>query len=150
MPTFTYKSYNFIDKDPTIDYVRTVVEQSGLSYDQIETQSGVTAATLRKWFYGSTKKPQSATIQAVLRVCGHKLAIVPINYVEEIVPTPYHAPPGRDIMGRLAAKNKDPSWSSIYGRPTRTAPPEPETFRGKGKIVSRSIQVLPPIETGKK
>lgn len=154
MPGFTYKSYNFVQKDPIIDYIRTIVEECGLTYDRIEQESGVTGATLRAWFYGNTRKPQAATINAVLRCLGYKLAITKIGYPEEIRPTPYHAPPAHDptprnIMGRLAAKNKDEKWASIYGRPTRTAAPEPETFKGQGKVVSRSFPILPPIDPKK-
>ena len=40
----TYKSYSFTDKDPIIDTVRTVIEDSGASYRWIE---------LQQWRYGS-------------------------------------------------------------------------------------------------
>ena len=74
---FTYKSYNFVDKDPIIDEIRTVVRDSGATYKRIEEQSGVCAVTLRNWFDGKTRKPQAATINAVLRSLGYKLGIVP-------------------------------------------------------------------------
>lgn len=77
MPGFTYKSYSFVDKDPIIDEIRTIVGASGASYKWIEDESGVTATTLYAWFLGKTKKPQAATINAVLRALGYKLAPVP-------------------------------------------------------------------------
>jgi hypothetical protein len=40
MKGFTYKSYSFVDKDPIIDEVRTIVQASGVSYRQIEEESG--------------------------------------------------------------------------------------------------------------
>jgi|HubBroStandDraft_6_1064221.scaffolds.fasta_scaffold00221_21 transcriptional regulator with XRE-family HTH domain len=154
MPGFTYKSYSFIDKDPIIDYIRTIVEESGITYKEIEARSGVTAWTLRNWFSGKTKKPQAATINAVLRCIGYKLAPVPLNYPEEIRPTPYHTTPAkeqtpRNIMHRLEAKNKDPSWASIYGRPSSTKPISPDPVNVKGKIVPRIVQSIPPIGTKK-
>lgn len=70
-----YKSYNFRDKDPVIDVVRTVVEDAGKSYAKVERDSGVTTQTLRNWFYGRTKRPQFATVAAVVRACGKQITI---------------------------------------------------------------------------
>ena len=86
MPGFTYKSYNFVDKDPVIDEIRTVYQESGVNYKWIEANSGVTANTLSNWFSGKTKRPQSATIEAVLRVLGYKRAIVPFGERIKIYP----------------------------------------------------------------
>jgi lambda repressor-like predicted transcriptional regulator len=91
MAGFTYKSYSFVDKDPIIDEIRTIVQQHGASYKDIHEQSGVAAATLSSWFTGPTKKPQSATINAVLRSMGWKLAPVPISTKAFVEPTA--APP---------------------------------------------------------
>jgi hypothetical protein len=83
---FTYKSYSFVDKDPIIDEVRTVVGQT--TYKQIEEDSGVTSSTLRAWFSGTTRRPQAATINAVLRCLGYKLAPVPFESATIVQPTP--------------------------------------------------------------
>lgn len=77
MAGFTYKSYSFIDKDPIIDEVRTMVNDSGANYKWIEDHSGVTSSTLHAWFNGKTKKPQAATLNAVARALGYKLGFVP-------------------------------------------------------------------------
>jgi len=77
MPGFTYKSYSFVDKDPIIDEIRTLYNEAGVNYKWIERESGVTATTLSNWFSGSTKRPQAATINAVLRALGYKLGVVP-------------------------------------------------------------------------
>jgi transcriptional regulator with XRE-family HTH domain len=77
MKGFTYKSYSFTDKDPIIDEIRTVVQDSGVSYRQIEEESGVTSWTLRSWFDGKTRRPQAATLNAVARALGYKLGFVP-------------------------------------------------------------------------
>jgi hypothetical protein len=76
MAGFTYKSYNFVDKDPIIDEIRTVYQESGVNYQWIHDNAGVTPQTLANWFSGRTKKPQAATINAVLRAMGYKLGIV--------------------------------------------------------------------------
>jgi hypothetical protein len=73
---FTYKSYNFVDKDPMIDEIRTVVEKSGASYKWVNQESGVSTNTISKWFDGSTRRPQAATMNAVLRSLGYKLGVV--------------------------------------------------------------------------
>jgi hypothetical protein len=75
-PGFTYKSYNFVDKDPIIDEIRTVYEDSGANYKWVHDNSNVATATLSNWFNGKTKRPQAATINAVLRSLGYKLGVV--------------------------------------------------------------------------
>jgi len=70
-----YPTYMFREKDPIVDIVRTVVQDSGKTYAEIERDSGVSATTLWAWFAGATKRPQFATIMAVLRACGHDLKI---------------------------------------------------------------------------
>jgi transcriptional regulator with XRE-family HTH domain len=85
---FTYKSYNFQDKDPIIDEVRTIVQMSGATYKKIEADSGVTSATLRAWFQGKTRKPQAATLNAVARALGFKLGFVPYEAASAVQPTP--------------------------------------------------------------
>lgn len=75
--SFTYKSYNFTDKDPIIDEIRTIYQDSGVNYAWVHKQSGVSTTTLTNWFTGDTKRPQAATINAVLRPLGYKLGVVP-------------------------------------------------------------------------
>jgi transcriptional regulator with XRE-family HTH domain len=90
---FTYKSYSFTDKDPIIDEIRTVVQGSGATYKKIQEDSGVTAATLRAWFDGETRKPQAATLNAVARALGYKLGFVPYEAASaaETPPATTHA-----------------------------------------------------------
>ena len=42
-----YLSYNFRNKDPIIDKLRTLVKDSGHTYKEIHEESGVTEGTLR-------------------------------------------------------------------------------------------------------
>ena len=76
---FTYKSYSFVDKDPIIDEVRTVFQDAGVTRQWIENESGVTANTLHAWFEGKTRRPQAASINAVLRALGKKLGVVDLE-----------------------------------------------------------------------
>ncbi len=71
-----YLSYNFHDKDPIIDKLRTVVKDSGDTYKEIHELSGVTIGTLRNWFSGPTRRPQFATLNAVARALGYELDFV--------------------------------------------------------------------------
>jgi transcriptional regulator with XRE-family HTH domain len=87
MAGFTYKSYNFTDKDPMIDQVRTIIQDSHMTYKAISEASSVTTTTISNWLDGKTKKPQAATFNAVLRACGYKLSIRPIAEAELIGPT---------------------------------------------------------------
>jgi DNA-binding phage protein len=72
----SYKSYVFRDKDPVIDRVRTAVEDSGQKYKSVSAGSGVSTTTLYSWFRGKTRRPQYATVMAVLRAVGKDLVIV--------------------------------------------------------------------------
>jgi hypothetical protein len=87
MANFTYKSYSFIDKDPIIDEIRTKIQDSGATYKWISEGSGVNVATISNWLDGKTRKPQAATINAVLRSIGYKLEIVRFGEQVKIVPT---------------------------------------------------------------
>jgi transcriptional regulator with XRE-family HTH domain len=92
-PGFTYKSYSFIDKDPIIDYIRTIIQESDKSLTFIAYESGVNQNTISNWLYGETKRPQAATLNAVLRVLSKKLDISDINAPMIIIPTHYTPTP---------------------------------------------------------
>jgi|SRR5262245_1003808 len=66
------KSYSFKEKDPVIDKMRGPIKQSELSYAEISAKSGVSASTIYNWFEGKTRRPQYATVVAVMRVLGYK------------------------------------------------------------------------------
>jgi hypothetical protein len=71
-----YKSYVFKDKDPVIDELRTLAEDyfgqkiTGKNLKQIETAGGPSNSTMRSWFFGKTKRPASATVEAAGRSIG--------------------------------------------------------------------------------
>ena len=65
-----YKAYNFIDKDPIIDIIRTIKRDAHVSDAQIANMGGPTAGTLRNWFGGKTRRPQFATVAAAASAMG--------------------------------------------------------------------------------
>jgi len=69
-----YRSYSFKDRDPVIDELRTIIKDEGAKYSQVHEMSGVSITTLNNWFgpKGKTKRPQSATTEAVGRSLGYK------------------------------------------------------------------------------
>jgi transcriptional regulator with XRE-family HTH domain len=72
----TYKTYSFVDKDPAIDELRTLVQDSELSYDDISEACGVASSTLWNWFNGDTRRPQNASLEAVGRALGYRREFV--------------------------------------------------------------------------
>lgn len=74
-----YRTYNFRDKDPIIDRVRTAVQDSKKSYSDLRDDCGISTSTLSNWFGGKTRRPQFCTVMAVLRACGKDLTETPYS-----------------------------------------------------------------------
>lgn len=66
-----YRTYRWIDKDPIIDAVRTVVDSEKLKTSAVHNISGVSTTTLDNWFGGATRKPQNSTVCAVTTSLGY-------------------------------------------------------------------------------
>ncbi|SIO49956.1 hypothetical protein SAMN05443247_06590 [Bradyrhizobium erythrophlei] len=68
-----YRTYNYVDKNPVIDKVRTLVQGEGLirKLKIVHEISGVATATLDNWFNGTTRNPQHGTIAAVITSLGY-------------------------------------------------------------------------------
>lgn len=75
----TYKTYRFINKDPVIDELRTMVRDKKASYKQIHEDSDVATSTLHGWFKGKTRRPTHATVRAVMRSLGYDYKLVKFN-----------------------------------------------------------------------
>lgn len=73
-----YKSYVFRDKEPVIDEMRTLIEDhfgerlNSKSFNKILEAGGPSTACLHSWFFGTTKRPQNATIEAAGRAMGYR------------------------------------------------------------------------------
>lgn len=68
-----YTTYNFVDKDPIIDKLRTIIRDENLDYNEIAEKAGVRVTTIMAWFYGLTRRPQFATIKAICVAVGYDL-----------------------------------------------------------------------------
>lgn len=78
-----YRSYNFVDKDPVIDLMRDLVKGQRMGYAKLAHMSGVSESTLRNWFDGKTRRPQYATVAAVMGSLGYRQTWVYDAYASE-------------------------------------------------------------------
>lgn len=73
-----YKTYLFRNKDPEIDKLRTVFEDyfgarlTRKHLKEIEKRGGPLVTTLAASFWGVTKRPQNATLEAAGRAVGYE------------------------------------------------------------------------------
>lgn len=67
------------EQDPLVGDTISVWKREGLKRAQVEQISGVRASTLKAWEDGTTLRPQSTTLRAVLRACGHDFFIGPME-----------------------------------------------------------------------
>jgi DNA-binding phage protein len=70
-----YPSYLFVEHDPVLDAIDTIIADSGKSLTYVATNSGIARTTLDNWRLRKTKRPQFATVAAVIRACGGELTI---------------------------------------------------------------------------
>ena len=74
--TFVYRSYSFVDKDPVIDSLRTLVQREGFAKKgglrRLSLLSDVSETAMANWFSGPTRRPQNASIEAVARAMGYR------------------------------------------------------------------------------
>ncbi len=87
-----YRTYNFTNKNPVIDKVRTVLQEEGFFSKkkryQLHQLSGVAVATYDGWFEGDTKNPTHATIAATITALGYEEQFIKkeeIDYQQEIL-----------------------------------------------------------------
>jgi len=72
MQVGVYRHYNFVDKDPMIDALRTVVKaENHLTDGRASAISGVSTTTFHNWFEGTTRRPQNATATQVAAALGY-------------------------------------------------------------------------------
>ena len=68
------KSYNFVEKKPVIDEMRTLIDHT--EYRRVADEARVSQSTLRNWFSGKTISPRTQTVNKVLATYGKRLGIV--------------------------------------------------------------------------
>ena len=66
-----YRTYRWIDKDPIIGAVKTIVQDEKLKNNAVHEITGIATATLDGWFNGGTRKPQNVTVTAVASGLGY-------------------------------------------------------------------------------
>jgi len=67
-----YRNYHFIDKDPIIDALRTMVKaEEHLSNNKASQITGVASSTFDNWFDGPTRCPRNATATQVMAALGY-------------------------------------------------------------------------------
>jgi hypothetical protein len=71
-----YRTYNYINKNPVIDKVRTLLQDEGMfakkKRSMLHQLTGVSTSTYDGWFEGDTKNPQHATIAATVSALGYE------------------------------------------------------------------------------
>lgn len=73
-----YKSYMFRSKEPVIDETRTMLEDhfgekiTRKMLRGIERDGGPTTGAMAGWFFGKTRRPTNAAIEACGRTIGYQ------------------------------------------------------------------------------
>lgn len=65
-----YNTYRFENKDPAIKLLRDKFVALDTTVAQVSAKSGVSQACIRNQFWGTTRRPQHATIMAIARAMG--------------------------------------------------------------------------------
>jgi transcriptional regulator with XRE-family HTH domain len=72
-----YKSYSWKgDKDPVIDKIHTMLNDTGANYGEAAKLSGVGRSTIVHWIEGKTMRPNYCTIAAVAGALGYEATFV--------------------------------------------------------------------------
>lgn len=73
-----YQTYRFSarEKDPIIDQVRTMMDDTGTSVRELSEKTHLSESTVRNWIDGDTRKPQFASISAAVIGMGFEFAII--------------------------------------------------------------------------
>lgn len=100
-----YTKYYFTDHDPVLDKLDRLFElsapagQRSLKTQEIANQTSVSAGTIANWRRRKTKKPQFATVAAVVNGLGGELVV---SYKGKLIRG--KAPPLQVVAGTKAAK----------------------------------------------
>lgn len=78
-PSWSTRSYNFIDKDPEVDRFRTLFQKEsryGLKREtDLATLAGVSPATVKNMFGGETRNPRHSTLAKLAGALGYKYGL---------------------------------------------------------------------------
>ena len=75
IPAQSWLGYNWIDKDPELDFVLHCIEESGHTLEWIEQETErqghkTSRWTLLAWFYKGTRQPKNVTMNNVMAAIG--------------------------------------------------------------------------------
>lgn len=104
---FFYPTYRFRkeEQDPIVDTVQSVLEKHDISFAKAAADSGVSATTLWNWFVKrKTKRPQYATIAAVLGAAGYTLIAAPRGKIAKLEAEPAAVVKRFPLMSEIATK----------------------------------------------
>jgi hypothetical protein len=84
------RTYRFVDKDPVIDELRTLVNDEGLSkkLSIVATLANLHPSTVKNMFHGATKRPMNSTVMGIVTSLGYERKWVKarkLNVEEEVV-----------------------------------------------------------------
>jgi transcriptional regulator with XRE-family HTH domain len=87
--TKPYQFYKFKDHDPVLDQMRTIKDDAGsLNYNQIAELTGMSRATIDKWFNRKTTatrrptmRPMFSSVANFTRAFGYDFRIVKVDNV---------------------------------------------------------------------
>lgn len=86
------RTYRFIDKDPVKDKLQTMLQDEGLfgkkNMSRVAALASLSPSTLDNLFFGDTRKPQHATVMAIVTACGYEMEFKrarKLNFEEELV-----------------------------------------------------------------
>lgn len=77
IPAQSFLEYNWIDKDPEMDFICSIIEQSGMTLEEIEKETEklghrISRYTMMGWLYKGVRRPQNCTVSMVAAVCGYE------------------------------------------------------------------------------
>lgn len=81
------RSYNFIDKDPECDVMRTLYQKQRIKESDLAILAGLSVTTVKRLFGGDTRRPMHTTFAKLAGAMGKRYAIVEVhavNYAAEI------------------------------------------------------------------
>lgn len=67
-------SYNFVEKSPVVDELRTIM--GGDTYNRVAELTGLHAQTIKNLFSGKTRNPRAATLELFARAYGKRVGLV--------------------------------------------------------------------------
>jgi|SRR5215472_3201170 len=83
-----YPAYLFVDHDPVLDQIDTIIADSGMKLSGVAAISHVSPTTLHNWSLRKTKRPQFASVAAVVRAIGGEILI---RYKDKTIERPTKA-----------------------------------------------------------